>query len=58
MILTKCISSLQETCNRIPVESLSYDVTLHLISFLTSFSYNADKCFYFRRIQDLGCFVL
>ena len=32
--------SLQEKCIKIPVEGLSYDDTVRLISSLTSFSYN------------------
>ena len=37
MILTRCISSLQEMC----IKSLSYDVTVSLISSRTSFSYSS-----------------
>ena len=55
MILTKCISSLTENCIKIPVEGLSHDVTVRLISSLTLFSHNAELVFLFPQIQDFGC---
>ena len=58
MILNKCVSSLHEKCIKILVEDLSYDVTIRLIFTLTSFSYNAELVFYFRKKQDFGCFTL
>ena len=58
MILSKCISSLQEKCIKFPVEGLSHDVTERFISSLTPFSYCAVLVFYFRKIQDFGCFLL
>ena len=57
MILAKCISSIQEKCIKIPIESLSYDVTVRLISSLTPFSYNAQLVFYVRKMQDFGRFA-
>ena len=45
MISTKCISSLQEKYIKMQVEDLSYDVTVRLISSLTSVSYNAELVF-------------
>ena len=56
MILTKSISSLQEKCSRIPVEDFSYDVTVRLISALTSFSYNAELEFLLPKITRLCMF--
>ena len=44
IILTKCIPSWQVKCVRIPVEGLSYDVTVRLISSLTSFSFLLFAC--------------
>ena len=43
---------------KIPVKGLSNDVTVHLIYSLTSFQYYAEQVFYFRKIQDFGCFLL
>ena len=45
MILILCMPSLQVTCIKIPVKGLSYGVTVHLISSLTSFSLDAELGF-------------
>ena len=56
MILTKCISSLEEKYNQMPVEGLSYDVTVRLFSSQTSLTYNAVLVFSFPENTRLWIF--
>ena len=62
MILTKCISSLPEKRIKIPVEGLSYDITLRHISSLMSFSYIAElvlrKTYVKCKILDVFFYIL
>ena len=45
-------------CIKIPVQKLFNGVTVRIISSLTAFSFDAELVFYFRNVQDFGCFLL
>ena len=55
MIFTKCIFSLQENCTKISVEDISYDVSVRLISSMTSFPFNFELVV-FRKYKTLDFF--